>query len=66
MLFSRLLEVWTMAMKESILPISEVSSPYPEVVELNVGGQVYVTKRSTLLSVPDTRSEEHTSELQSR
>ncbi|XP_062332560.1 BTB/POZ domain-containing protein KCTD8 [Osmerus eperlanus] len=43
-----------MAMKESILPISEVSNPYPEVVELNVGGQVYVTKRSTLLSVPDT------------
>ncbi|KAL0176327.1 hypothetical protein M9458_028657, partial [Cirrhinus mrigala] len=46
--------VWTMAMKETILPISEVSSPYPEVVELNVGGQVYVTKRSTLVSVPDT------------
>uniref|UniRef100_A0A672QA09 BTB/POZ domain-containing protein KCTD8-like n=1 Tax=Sinocyclocheilus grahami TaxID=75366 RepID=A0A672QA09_SINGR len=43
-----------MAMKETILPISEVSSPYPEVVELNVGGQVYVTKRSTLVSVPDT------------
>ncbi len=46
--------VWTMAMKETILPISEVSSPYPEVVELNVGGQVYVTKRSTLVSIPDT------------
>ncbi|XP_016305723.1 BTB/POZ domain-containing protein KCTD8 [Sinocyclocheilus anshuiensis] len=43
-----------MAMKETILPISEVSSPYPEVMELNVGGQVYVTKRSTLVSVPDT------------
>lgn len=43
-----------MAMKETILPISEVSSPYPEVVELNVGGQVYVTKRSTLVSIPDT------------
>ncbi|XP_020359265.1 BTB/POZ domain-containing protein KCTD8-like [Oncorhynchus nerka] len=47
-----------MAMKETILPISEVSGPaplpYPEVVELNVGGQVYVTKRSTLVSVPDT------------
>lgn len=43
-------------MKESILPISEVSAPcpYPDVVELNVGGQVYVTKRSTLVSVPDT------------
>uniref|UniRef100_A0A8C1I8L8 Potassium channel tetramerization domain containing 8 n=1 Tax=Cyprinus carpio TaxID=7962 RepID=A0A8C1I8L8_CYPCA len=43
-----------MAMKETILPISEVSSPYPEVMELNVGGQVYVTKRSTLVSIPDT------------
>ncbi|XP_062405245.1 BTB/POZ domain-containing protein KCTD8 [Sardina pilchardus] len=45
-----------MAMKETILPISEVSGPcpFPEVVELNVGGQVYVTKRSTLVSVPDT------------
>ncbi|XP_028975105.1 BTB/POZ domain-containing protein KCTD8 isoform X1 [Esox lucius] len=47
-----------MAMKETILPISELSGPalvtYPEVVELNVGGQVYVTKRSTLVSVPDT------------
>ncbi|XP_055783260.1 BTB/POZ domain-containing protein KCTD8-like [Salvelinus fontinalis] len=47
-----------MAMKETILPISEVSAPAPpptpEVVELNVGGQVYVTKRSTLVSVPDT------------
>uniref|UniRef100_G3SXK2 Potassium channel tetramerization domain containing 8 n=1 Tax=Loxodonta africana TaxID=9785 RepID=G3SXK2_LOXAF len=27
---------------------------FPEVVELNVGGQVYVTKHSTLLSVPDS------------
>ncbi|GAB5570856.1 BTB/POZ domain-containing protein KCTD8 isoform X1 [Prionailurus iriomotensis] len=31
-----------------------VPSPFPEVVELNVGGQVYVTKHSTLLSVPDS------------
>ncbi|XP_035281117.1 BTB/POZ domain-containing protein KCTD8-like [Anguilla anguilla] len=43
-----------MALRESILPISEVSSPFPEVVELNVGGQVYVTRLSTLVSVPDT------------
>ncbi|XP_062855822.1 BTB/POZ domain-containing protein KCTD8 isoform X2 [Trichomycterus rosablanca] len=43
-----------MAMKETVLPISEVCSPFPEVIELNVGGQVYVTKRATLLSVPDT------------
>uniref|UniRef100_A0A8D0B748 Potassium channel tetramerization domain containing 8 n=1 Tax=Salvator merianae TaxID=96440 RepID=A0A8D0B748_SALMN len=49
----------------TILPISDMvsscSSPsaavggaFPEVVELNVGGQVYVTKHSTLLSVPDS------------
>ncbi|XP_039395079.1 BTB/POZ domain-containing protein KCTD8 isoform X3 [Mauremys reevesii] len=46
----------------SILPISDMGSssaapscsPFPEVVELNVGGQVYVTKHSTLLSVPDS------------
>ncbi|KGL77278.1 BTB/POZ domain-containing protein KCTD8, partial [Tinamus guttatus] len=29
-------------------------SPFPEVVELNVGGQVYVTRHATLLSVPDS------------
>ncbi|XP_033016675.1 BTB/POZ domain-containing protein KCTD8 [Lacerta agilis] len=49
----------------TILPISDMvsscSSPsapgvcaFPEVVELNVGGQVYVTKHATLLSVPDS------------
>ncbi|KAI1883756.1 hypothetical protein AGOR_G00234820 [Albula goreensis] len=43
-----------MALRESILPISEVSGPFPDVVELNVGGQVYVTRLSTLVSVPDT------------
>uniref|UniRef100_A0A8C8STP0 Potassium channel tetramerization domain containing 8 n=1 Tax=Pelusios castaneus TaxID=367368 RepID=A0A8C8STP0_9SAUR len=57
-----------MALKDtgggSILPISDMGSsaaspalscsPFPEVVELNVGGQVYVTKHSTLLSVPDS------------
>ncbi|XP_006629936.2 BTB/POZ domain-containing protein KCTD8 isoform X1 [Lepisosteus oculatus] len=43
-----------MALKENILPISEMSSPFPAVVELNVGGQVYVTKHSTLVSIPDT------------
>ncbi|XP_061108209.1 BTB/POZ domain-containing protein KCTD8-like isoform X2 [Conger conger] len=45
-----------MALKESILPISEVSSRslFPEVVELNVGGQVYMTQLSTLVSIPDT------------
>ncbi|XP_043917329.1 BTB/POZ domain-containing protein KCTD8 [Protopterus annectens] len=47
-----------MALKDSngscILPISEVSPPFPEVVELNVGGQVYVTRHSTLLSIQDS------------
>lgn len=43
-----------MALKEGILPISEMLSPFPEVMELNVGGQVYVTNHSTLISVPET------------
>ncbi|XP_063806715.1 BTB/POZ domain-containing protein KCTD8 isoform X2 [Pseudophryne corroboree] len=43
-----------MALKDTILPISEMSFPFPDVVELNVGGQVYVTKHSTLTSVPDS------------
>ncbi|XP_063046829.1 BTB/POZ domain-containing protein KCTD12-like [Engraulis encrasicolus] len=28
--------------------------PFPEIVELNVGGQVYITRYSTLTSVPDS------------
>ncbi|XP_055492832.1 BTB/POZ domain-containing protein KCTD8-like isoform X2 [Leucoraja erinacea] len=44
-----------MAVRDSILPISEMSAaPFPEVVELNVGGQVYVTKHHTLVSVSDS------------
>ncbi|CAH2300108.1 BTB POZ domain-containing KCTD8 [Pelobates cultripes] len=43
-----------MAMKETILPISEMSFPFPDVVELNVGGQVYMTKHSTLTSIPES------------
>ncbi|XP_075715613.1 BTB/POZ domain-containing protein KCTD8 [Rhinoderma darwinii] len=43
-----------MALKDTILPISEMSYPFPDVVELNVGGQVYVTKYSTLTSVPES------------
>ncbi|XP_067854457.1 BTB/POZ domain-containing protein KCTD8-like isoform X3 [Heptranchias perlo] len=43
-----------MAVRDSILPISEMSTTFPEVVELNVGGQVYVTKHDTLLSVSDS------------
>ncbi|XP_030056455.1 BTB/POZ domain-containing protein KCTD12 [Microcaecilia unicolor] len=30
------------------------SSSFPELVELNVGGQVYVTRHATLLAVPDS------------
>uniref|UniRef100_UPI00398E5FB3 BTB/POZ domain-containing protein KCTD8-like isoform X3 n=1 Tax=Pristiophorus japonicus TaxID=55135 RepID=UPI00398E5FB3 len=43
-----------MAVRDSILPISEMSTSFPEVVELNVGGQVYVTKHDTLVSVSDS------------
>ncbi|KAE8629497.1 hypothetical protein XENTR_v10000502 [Xenopus tropicalis] len=43
-----------MAVKDTILPISEMSYPFPDVIELNVGGQVYVTKHTTLTSVPDS------------
>ncbi|XP_078403268.1 BTB/POZ domain-containing protein KCTD8-like [Cetorhinus maximus] len=43
-----------MAVRDSVLSISEMSSSFPEVVELNVGGQVYVTKHDTLLSVSDS------------
>ncbi|KAM8939681.1 BTB/POZ domain-containing protein KCTD8 isoform 1-T1 [Pelodytes ibericus] len=43
-----------MALKETILPISDMSYPFPDVVELNVGGQVYVTKHSTLTSIPES------------
>ncbi|KAM4710503.1 BTB/POZ domain-containing protein KCTD8 [Discoglossus pictus] len=43
-----------MALKDTILPISEMSFPFPDVVELNVGGQVYVTKHSTLTSIPES------------
>ncbi|XP_077588952.1 BTB/POZ domain-containing protein KCTD12b [Stigmatopora nigra] len=37
------------------LPDSSISTeelPFPEIVELNVGGQVYITRYSTLTSVP--------------
>ncbi|XP_072920833.1 BTB/POZ domain-containing protein KCTD8-like isoform X1 [Hemitrygon akajei] len=44
-----------MAVRDSILPISEMpGTSFPEVVELNVGGQVYVTKHNTLVSVSDS------------
>ncbi|KAG9262533.1 BTB/POZ domain-containing protein KCTD12-like [Astyanax mexicanus] len=33
---------------------SAAKDAFPELVELNVGGQVYVTRRSTLVSVPDS------------
>ncbi|XP_014748357.1 PREDICTED: BTB/POZ domain-containing protein KCTD8-like [Sturnus vulgaris] len=31
---------------------SEDSAPFPDIIELNVGGQVYITRHPTLLSVP--------------
>ncbi|XP_059503444.1 BTB/POZ domain-containing protein KCTD8-like isoform X3 [Stegostoma tigrinum] len=42
------------------------SSPFPEVLELNVGGQVYVTKHDTLLSVSDSLLAELFSKNQAR
>ncbi|XP_043547825.1 BTB/POZ domain-containing protein KCTD8-like isoform X2 [Chiloscyllium plagiosum] len=42
------------------------SSPFPEVLELNVGGQVYVTKHDTLLSVSDSLLAELFSRKQTR
>ncbi|XP_063732623.1 BTB/POZ domain-containing protein KCTD12b [Eleginops maclovinus] len=34
--------------------ISGEEVPFPEIIELNVGGQVYITRYSTLTSVPDS------------
>ncbi|XP_018607382.1 BTB/POZ domain-containing protein KCTD12-like [Scleropages formosus] len=36
----------------SCVPGDEI--PFPEIVELNVGGQVYITRYSTLTSLPDS------------
>uniref|UniRef100_A0A9J8AFE5 Potassium channel tetramerisation domain containing 12.2 n=1 Tax=Cyprinus carpio carpio TaxID=630221 RepID=A0A9J8AFE5_CYPCA len=33
---------------------AEPSQRFPEIIELNVGGQVYVTRHSTLLSIPNS------------
>ncbi|XP_061542028.1 BTB/POZ domain-containing protein KCTD12b [Phycodurus eques] len=41
-----------MALPDSGISAEEV--PFPEIVELNVGGQVYITRYSTLTSVPDS------------
>ncbi|XP_068602431.1 BTB/POZ domain-containing protein KCTD12.1 [Brachionichthys hirsutus] len=30
------------------------AAPFPEIIELNVGGQVYVTRHKTLVAVPDS------------
>ncbi|XP_007890891.1 BTB/POZ domain-containing protein KCTD8 isoform X4 [Callorhinchus milii] len=40
-----------MAVRDKVLPISEMCTSFPEVMELNVGGQVYVTKHDTLISI---------------
>ncbi|XP_023801719.1 BTB/POZ domain-containing protein KCTD16-like, partial [Cyanistes caeruleus] len=31
---------------------SEDNNPFPDIIELNVGGQVYITRHPTLISVP--------------
>ncbi|AWP12259.1 putative BTB/POZ domain-containing protein KCTD8-like [Scophthalmus maximus] len=41
-----------MALPDSSISVEEV--PFPEIVELNVGGQVYITRYSTLTSVPES------------
>ncbi|MEQ2235655.1 hypothetical protein ILYODFUR_004558 [Ilyodon furcidens] len=42
-----------MALPDSGISGEEVI-PFPEIIELNVGGQVYITRYSTLTSVPDS------------
>ncbi|GAA6091372.1 BTB/POZ domain-containing protein KCTD12.2 [Tachysurus ichikawai] len=34
--------------------VGSSTSAFPEIIELNVGGQIYVTRHSTLLSVPNS------------
>lgn len=34
--------------------VESSTSAFPEIIELNVGGQIYVTRHSTLLSVPNS------------
>ncbi|XP_030642901.1 BTB/POZ domain-containing protein KCTD12.1 [Chanos chanos] len=46
-----------MALADPQLGISngaESASPFSEIIELNVGGQVYVTRHTTLIAVPDS------------
>ncbi|KAG7484143.1 hypothetical protein MATL_G00046180 [Megalops atlanticus] len=43
-----------MALSESSSGIPAHELPFPEIVELNVGGQVYITRYSTLISIPDS------------
>uniref|UniRef100_UPI00398EB668 BTB/POZ domain-containing protein KCTD12.1 n=1 Tax=Pristiophorus japonicus TaxID=55135 RepID=UPI00398EB668 len=43
-----------MALAHSPGEVATQDSPFPAVVELNVGGQVYVTRHRTLVAVPDS------------
>ncbi|KAG9341727.1 hypothetical protein JZ751_018791 [Albula glossodonta] len=43
-----------MALPDNSSGIQAEEPPFPEIVELNVGGQVYITRYSTLTSVPDS------------
>ncbi|XP_067890439.1 BTB/POZ domain-containing protein KCTD12.1 [Heterodontus francisci] len=43
-----------MALADSLCELPNGDSPFPAVVELNVGGQVYVTRHRTLVAVPDS------------
>ncbi|MGH0165410.1 UNVERIFIED_CONTAM: hypothetical protein FKN15_049233 [Acipenser sinensis] len=46
-----------MALADSARGLSnggDADSPFPEIIELNVGGQVYLTRHKTLIAVPDS------------
>ncbi|XP_064184349.1 BTB/POZ domain-containing protein KCTD12b [Anguilla rostrata] len=43
-----------MALPDNSSSFQGEEPPFPEIVELNVGGQVYITRYSTLTSVPDS------------
>lgn len=43
-----------MALPDNASGVAVEDAGYPEIVELNVGGQVYITRYSTLTSVPDS------------
>lgn len=43
-----------MALPDNAISLPGEELAFPEIIELNVGGQVYITRYSTLISVPDS------------